>query len=110
MKKLALIAALLGLSATVDTAFAVLAAPVNIAYPLSGSIVANNFYTSFSVNCPAGVLSKVAWYLDGSQVGSALFYDTDAINFAYKLSSGATHSLKVATSCGGSDGVVFKVQ
>lgn len=110
MKKLALIAALLGSLATVDTAFAVQAAPVNIAYPLNGSTVANNFHTSFSVNCPANTQSKVSWFLDGAQVGSALFYDTESVSFAYKLSSGTTHSLKVATSCGGSDGVVFKVQ
>lgn len=109
MKNFALLATLTALLATAGTAHAVVNAPVNIATPISNSTVANNFYTSFTVNCPAGQ-NKVNWYLDGAQVGSALFYDTAGIHFAYKLASGTTHSLKVVTSCGGSDGVVFKVQ
>lgn len=109
MKKLTLLASLLGLLAAVDSAYAVVAAPVNIAYPLNGSTVANNVYTSFTVNCPAGQQS-VAWYFDGTQIGKAWFSETAGIHFAYRLAPGATHSLKVLTSCGGSDGVVFKVQ
>jgi opacity protein-like surface antigen len=109
MKQLSLLATLAALLATAGTANAA-NAPVNIAYPVNGSIVANNFTSSFTVNCPVGQLNKVAWYIDGSQIGSALFYDTAGIHFAYKAASGTTHSLKAVTSCGGSDIVVFKVQ
>jgi hypothetical protein len=109
MKKLKLFATLAGLlvACAIDYAQAA-GAPVNIAYPLNGSTVTNNFYSSFTVNCRAGVPSKAIWYLDGAMVGYTYFYDTAGVHFAYKLPSGG-HTLKVTTSCGGSDGVAFKV-
>lgn len=108
MKKLSLLVSLIGLFAAAHPAFAVVAAPVNIAYPLNGSTVTNNFFSSFSVNCPGR--GSVSWFFDGAQVGKSFFYDTTSIQFAYRLAGGASHSLKIATSCGGTDGVVFKVQ
>ena len=106
MKKLALLAALTALFAA-GTANAA-NAPVNIASPINGSIVANDFYSSFTVTCPGGQ-NWVQWFFDGAQIGKAAFYDTAGVHFAYRLASGATHSLRVTTSCGGGDGVVFKV-
>ncbi len=110
MKKLSLLVSLIGLFAAANPAFAVVAAPVNIVYPLNGSTVANNFTGSFSANCPGGAQNAVAWFLDGAQIGKAFFYDMASVQFAYRLASGATHSLRVTTSCGGADGVAFKVQ
>ncbi|MFM8330660.1 MAG: hypothetical protein ACKN9T_03130, partial [Candidatus Methylumidiphilus sp.] len=103
-------ATLLGLLATVDVANAVTAAPVNIAYPLNGATVQNPFYSSFTVNCPASTGAQtVFWSIDGTMVGKVLFYETTGIHFAYRLSPNVTHSLKVTTSCGGVESVVFKV-
>ena len=103
MKKLALLATLFAGAANAANA------PVNIAFPLNGYTVPNDFYSSFTVTCPAGQ-NWVLWFFDGAQIGKAAFYDTAGIHFAYKLPSGANHSLRVTTSCGGGDGVVFKVQ
>lgn len=108
MKKFTFVASLVALLAAGGTAHA-FNTPVNIAAPVNNSTVANNFYSSFTVNCPPGQ-NAVKWYLDGSPVGTASFYDTAGIHFAYSLGSGTSHSLKVVTSCGGSDGVRFKVQ
>lgn len=108
MKKLGLLVSLIGLFAAANPAFAVVAAPVNIAYPLNGSTVANNFFSSFSVNCPGR--GSVSWFFDGAQVGKSFYYETTSIQFAYRLASGAAHTLKVLTSCGGTDAVTFKVQ
>lgn len=107
MKKFALSIAFAGLFAIAGTASAVVNAPVSIAYPISGSSVANYFKSSFTTTCPGGS-NVVNWYLDSTLVGSGSYYDTASVEFLHKLPTG-WHTLTVKASCGG-DAVKFYVQ
>jgi|CXWL01.1.fsa_nt_gi membrane carboxypeptidase/penicillin-binding protein PbpC len=105
MKTLAsgLALALLLLTNTVSAANA----PVNIAHPVSGSVVTNYFHSSFTTTCPGGSY-KVEWYLDNNLLGNSAFYDSEAVDFDFKAPTG-WHVLTVVSSCG-KDSVRFYVQ
>lgn len=108
MKRIALLAALACLFAVAGPANA-FNAPVTIRYPANNATVTNNFSSKFSATCPSG-RNTVRWYLNGVLTGSATFYDTADIQLARRLTPGMSHSLKVLTSCGGGNAVVFNVQ
>lgn len=107
MQKPILLAALIGLFATTGSANT-FDASLHIAYPANGATVAHYFHSSFTVSCP-GRYYTVKWYLDGLPTGSSTFYDTVSVNLAHRLSPNVSHSLKVLTSCGSADTVVFNV-
>lgn len=105
MKKIALsvsFLALVGMAGAINAQV-----PVNIAYPINGSTVANYFKSSFTATCPGGQYT-VQWYLDSTLVGSGTFYDTAGVHFSHKLPAGG-HTLIVKSSCG-VDSVKFTVQ
>lgn len=108
MKKSALFVVLASLSTLACPANAI-SAPVEISYPANNSTVAPDFSSKFTARCPGGG-NTVKWYLNGVLVGSATFYGTAGIRLARRLTPGMSHSLKVLTSCGGSEAVVFNVQ
>jgi len=99
MKKVTMLGALLvGLFAA-GASSAVVNAPVNIAYPISGGSNNNYFKVSFSVTCPGG-MNKVQWAFDTTNVvGNATFYDNFNTQFLHKLPSG-WHTIDVLASCG----------
>lgn len=106
MKKLVLATILVGVCSIAGAAFAVVNAPVNIAYPIAGASVKNYFTVSFSTTCPGGQ-NSVKWGFDGAGIGSSTFYDNFNSQFLHKLPVG-THTFDVWSSCG-QERVVFNV-
>lgn len=109
MKKLVLSLALLALCVATAPVFA--QAPVNIVYPISGSVYpimdpapgslfSAYFTSSFSVTC-AGGQHTVKWGFDSTTVGTATFYDQYSAQFVHKL-PGGSHLFWVTSSCGDS--------
>lgn len=106
MKKLLTFLTLALVAALSAPAYAVVNAPVNIAYPIDLDSYDNYVTVSFSVTCPGGE-NTAKWAFDGNGFGSSTYYDNFNAQFLHKL-PGGWHTFEVYTDCG-SDAVKFFV-
>jgi hypothetical protein len=91
--------------------------PVNIVYPIAGATYpiadpacgakSAYFNSSFSATCPGGP-HTVKWGFDGTNLGSATFYDQFTAQFTYKLPAGG-HVFHVDAGRCGQEKVKFNI-